>query len=87
MVIKIGNPGKIIKKVLLVPLAWCDVRKLFKKKWYSYMVLVKKLKGFIGTIGMMRGKKLIVFMVQLARSWVQLARKVKILWVRVIMWV
>ena len=45
------------------------------------MVLGKKLKVFIGTVGMMRGKKLIIFMVQLARSWVQLARKVKILWV------
>ena len=43
------------------------------------MVLGKKLKGFIGTVGMMRGKKLIVFMVQLAKSRVQLARKVKIL--------
>ena len=45
------------------------------------MVLGKKLKVFIGTVGMMRGKKLILFMVQLARSWVQLARKVTILWV------
>ena len=45
------------------------------------MVFGKKWKVFIGTFGMMRGKKLIVFMVQLARSWVQLARKVKILWV------
>ena len=45
------------------------------------MVFGKKLKVFIGTVGMIRGKKLIVFMVQLARSWVQSARKVKILWV------
>ena len=30
---------------------------------------------------MKRGKKVLVFMVQLARSWVQLARKVKIFWV------
>ena len=51
------------------------------KNWYRYMVLGKKLKVFIGTVGMMRGNKLIVFMVQLARSWEQLARKVKILWV------
>ena len=77
---KIGNPGKIIKKVLLVPLAWCEVGNCFKK-WDSYMVLGKKLKVFIGTVGMMRGKKFIVFMVQLARSWVQLVRKVKIFWV------
>ena len=28
---KTGNPGKIIKKVLLVQLAWCEVRKLIKK--------------------------------------------------------
>ena len=54
---------------------------MFKKNWYSYMVLGKKLKVFIGAVGMMRGKELIIFMVQLARSWVQLARKVKILWV------
>ena len=33
------------------------------------MVLGKKLKVFIGTVGMMRGKKLKIFMVQLARSW------------------
>ena len=45
------------------------------------MVLGKKLKVFIGTVEMMRGKKFIIFMVQLARSWVQLVRKVKILWV------
>ena len=45
------------------------------------MVLGKKFKVFIGTVGIMRGKKLIIFMIQLARSWVQLARKVKILWV------
>ena len=45
------------------------------------MVFGKKFKVFIGTVGMMRGKKLIIFMVQLAKSWVQLARKVKILWV------
>ena len=45
------------------------------------MVLGKKFKVFIATVGMMRGKKLIFFMVQLARSWVQLARKVKIFWV------
>ena len=32
---------------------------------------------FIGTVVMKRGKKVLVFMVQLARSWVQLARKVK----------
>ena len=44
-------------------------------------MLGKKLKVFIGTVRMMRGKKLIVSMVQLASSWVQLARKVKILWV------
>ena len=43
--------------------------------------LGKKLKVFICTVGMMRDKKLIVFMVQLARNLVQLARKVKILWV------
>ena len=54
---------------------------IVKKNWYSYMVLRKKLKVFIGTVGMIRGKKFIIFMVQLARSWVQLARKVKILWV------
>ena len=30
------------------------------------MLIGKKLKGFIGTVGMMRGKKLIIFMVQLA---------------------
>ena len=41
------------------------------------MVLGKKLKVFIGTVGMMKGKKLVFFMVQLARSWVQLAREVK----------
>ena len=41
------------------------------------MVLGKKLKVFIGTVGMMKGKKLIVFMAQLARSWVQLPRKIK----------
>ena len=51
------------------------------------MVLGMKLKIFIGTVGMMRAKKLIVFMVQLAGSWVQLARKVKISWVIVIVWV
>ena len=52
------------------------------------MVLGKKFKVFIGTVGMMRGKKFIVFMVQLARSWVQLARKVKkIMGYRVIVWV
>ena len=45
------------------------------------MVLGMKLKVFIGTVGMMRGKKVLVFMVQLARNWVQLARKVKIFWV------
>ena len=45
------------------------------------MVLGKKFKVFIGTVRMMRGKKLIIVMVQLARSWVQLANKVKILWV------
>ena len=45
------------------------------------MVLGKKFNVFIGTVGMMRGKKLIVFMVQLARSWVQLVREVKIFWV------
>ena len=50
------------------------------------MVVGKKLKVFIGTLGMMRGKKFIVFMVQLTRSWVQLSRKVKILWIGVIMW-
>ena len=44
------------------------------------MVLGKKLKVCIGTVGKI-GKKLIVFMVQLAKSCVQLARKVKILWV------
>ena len=51
------------------------------------MVLGKKLKVFIGTVGIMRGTKFIIFMVQLTRSWVQLARKVKILWVIVIVWV
>ena len=30
---------------------------------------------------MMSGKKLIIFILQLTRSWVQLARKVKIFWV------
>ena len=45
------------------------------------MVLGKKFKIFIDTVGMMRSKKLIIFKVQLERSWVQLARKVKILWV------
>ena len=45
------------------------------------MVLGKKLKGLIGSVTTMRGKELIVFMVQLARSWVQDARKVKKLWV------
>ena len=54
---------------------------IVKQIWYSYMVLGKKFKAFIGTVGMMRGKKFIIFMVQLARSWVQLAKKVKILWV------
>ena len=44
-------------------------------------MLGRRLKVFIGAVGMMRGKKLIIFLVQLARSWVQLARKVKILWV------
>ena len=39
------------------------------------MVIGQKLKVFIGTVGMMRGKKLIIFMVQLARNWVQLAIK------------
>ena len=43
------------------------------------MMLGKKLKVFIGTVGMKRGKKFIVFMVQLAR-------RVKLLWVIVIMW-
>ena len=52
-------------------------KKIIKFYWYSYMVLGKKFKVFIGTVGMMRGKKLIVFMVQLARSWVQLARYMK----------
>ena len=42
------------------------------------MVLGKKFKVFIGTVVMKRSKKVLVFMVQLARSWVQLARKVKI---------
>ena len=45
------------------------------------MVLGKKLKVFIDTVGNMRGKKFIVFVLQLGRSWVLLARKVKILWV------
>ena len=55
---------------------------IVKKIWYSYMVLDKKLKVFISTVGMMRGKKLIIFMVQSAMSWVQLARKVKTLWAK-----
>ena len=52
------------------------------------MVLGKKLKVFIGTVGMMRGKKLIIFMVQLAISWVQLAKESEnIMGYRVIVWV
>ena len=47
----------------------------------KFLGIGKKSKVFIGTVGMMRGKKFIVFMLQLARSWVELARKVKILWV------
>ena len=45
------------------------------------MVLGNKLKVSIGKVGMMQGKKFIVFMVQLAWSLVQVARKVKIVWV------
>ena len=36
---------------------------IVKKIWYSYMVLGEKFKVFIGTVGMMTGKKLISFMV------------------------
>ena len=55
---KTGDPGKIvIFFVSSVDMVWG--KEIVKKIWYSYMVLGKKFKVFIGTVGMMRGKKLI----------------------------
>ena len=39
---KTGNPGKTVRKVFLSSVG--------PKKWYSYMVLGKKLKVFIGKL-------------------------------------
>ena len=41
----------------------CGKEIVKNKNWYSYMVLGKKFKVFIGTVGMMAGKKLIIFTV------------------------
>ena len=57
---KTGNPGKIVKKVFVSTVGMVWGAEIVKKNWYSYMVLGKKLKIFIGTAGMMRGKKLII---------------------------
>ena len=70
---KAGNPGKIANFfVSTVSMVWG--KKIVTFYWYSYMVLGKKFYVFIGTVGMKRGKELKAFMVQLARSLVQLAR-------------